>query len=187
MGAQIRLRRIGLLMSAREAAREADISVTAWLDLEDAKHAPTMKTQRGVAYALDWPFDWCAIMAAGRIPTPVTERTVETTPAAPADVVDSGARASGPIAPLGATRPSPNRYVSTFLTNELAHHAKQVVQMLEAMEQGRWTPTDGTARRDSHWFASAFGALSARAEMLATAAQQLIADMDRSSDVGRSA
>lgn len=45
--------------------------MSAWTDLERDKHPPTMKTQRGVATAMQWPIDWWEQLQAGITPAVV--------------------------------------------------------------------------------------------------------------------
>jgi transcriptional regulator with XRE-family HTH domain len=71
LGSAVRDRRTECQLSMREAATLAGISPTAWSDLEAGKHPPSLKTQRGVAKALDWNRAWAQMVTDGEDPPAV--------------------------------------------------------------------------------------------------------------------
>ena len=61
-------RRDALRLTMRAAAKLGGLSATAWSDLEAGKQAPSATTQRAVAKALGWGFDWLDYAQRGETP-----------------------------------------------------------------------------------------------------------------------
>lgn len=66
-----RLREVRKL-SLRDAADRADIKAPTWADLENGKHPPSNRTQRGIAAGYGLPLDWHDQLVAGQDPMAVT-------------------------------------------------------------------------------------------------------------------
>ena len=108
---------------------------------------------------------------------------VETVPAA-TDVTDSGKQPAGHESPSVASRQ--NRTLSRWYRSELRAQTNEMFLMLADMRVRAWKPSgryEMTGTIPGEWYAAAYGALSARAEILAAAAANLMNDLDGVYDV----
>lgn len=109
---------------------------------------------------------------------------VETVPAPPAAVTDSGEQPAGHVVPFVASRY--DRTLNRWYRSELRAQANEMFLMLADMRVRAWKPSgryELTGTIPGEWYAAAYGALSARAEMLAAAAANMLNDLDGVYDV----